>query len=77
MCWYLFMYVVVKKIELCLLCVYNYRDVYDVYINQYYVKLWCRMGLYIIGIMFGYFFYKMKGKLRIYKVYKNIFFFKF
>lgn len=54
---------------------YIFREGFVDYFLKYYIKLWCRMGLYIIGIMFGYFFYKMKGKLRIYKVYKNIFFF--
>lgn len=64
------MHVAVKKIELRLLCVYNYRDVYDAYTNQYYVKPWCRMGPYIIGILFGYLLYKTKSKLRINKVRK-------
>lgn len=46
------------------------------YFSKYYIKPWCRMGPYIIGIMFGYLLYKTKGKLRIHKVRKNIFFFK-
>nr|XP_034303621.1 nose resistant to fluoxetine protein 6-like isoform X2 [Crassostrea gigas] len=44
------------------------QDVYDAYTNQYYVKPWCRMGPYIIGILFGYLLYKTKSKLRINKV---------
>ncbi|XP_011450645.3 nose resistant to fluoxetine protein 6 [Magallana gigas] len=38
------------------------------YFSKYYIKPWCRMGPYIIGIMFGYLLYKTKGKLRIHKV---------
>nr|XP_022323723.1 nose resistant to fluoxetine protein 6-like [Crassostrea virginica] len=38
------------------------------YFNKYYIKPWCRMGPYIIGILSGYLLYKTKSKLRINRV---------
>ncbi|XP_062572908.1 nose resistant to fluoxetine protein 6-like [Saccostrea cucullata] len=38
------------------------------YFKDYYIKPWCRMGPYIIGILFGYLLFKTKGKVRINKI---------
>lgn len=47
------------------------QDILNVYMEKYYMKPWCRMGPYIIGILFGYLLFKTKGKVRIHKVSKT------
>ncbi|XP_048774648.2 nose resistant to fluoxetine protein 6-like [Ostrea edulis] len=44
------------------------QDILNVYMEKYYMKPWCRMGPYIIGILFGYLLFKTKGKVRIHKI---------
>ena len=33
--------------------------------KYYYVKPWCRMGPYVVGILTGYLLYKLKGRIKI------------
>ena len=35
------------------------------FFKYYYIKPWCRMGPYIVGILTGYLLYKLKGRIKI------------
>ncbi|KAK3087848.1 hypothetical protein FSP39_011445 [Pinctada imbricata] len=40
----------------------------DEYFRYFYVKPWCRIGPYVVGIIFGYLLHKMKGRIKLNKV---------
>lgn len=67
--WIYFLVLIGIFVYLVLKGFFCFRGLY--YFNDYYIKLYCRVGFYIVGIFCGYFLYKIDCKLKINKVIFN------